>query len=192
MNHIDLFNQIQSEWSSLFTFKSHSDTLEIITPVPTSNGKLVSVFVRHGADPTDCNLIDISDNKWLAEGAYNDLVVRASESLKKEYSVLQWGGEYYKYTDDPKLVPSMVFDMAHFIASAIQERDSWTYCTVRNPEKTGEFVTAMNGVTYSEKAIYSKEEDSWYVARGMLVVTPNVYAWRENAQIPVPPQVSGC
>ena len=62
----DIIEEIIKAFSSLWKIKQRGDSIEIITPVTTSNDSFVSVFLTRRGDE-----YVVTDGGWIDAGVYN-------------------------------------------------------------------------------------------------------------------------
>lgn len=123
----NIFSNIVKSFDSLWSYKIHKDTIEVITPYTTSsNNTFISVFItKQGNDWV------VTDGGWLCMGMYgidhsylNGGATRATKHMLTEYSRLYSISNttakesvfYYKKTSDERLIPNLVFDLSNFIS----------------------------------------------------------------------------
>jgi hypothetical protein len=127
---LEAFDLIKREFCSLFTFKSHGDTLEVITPLASITDKFVSVFVVWQHDK-----IVVADGGRLNGNAYGydetehdkqdkeqiDLITEQyMEHFGVQIKVLEGRSPiYYKSVYDVALLPAAVYDLANFIVCTV-------------------------------------------------------------------------
>ena len=117
----DIIEEIIKAFSSLWKIKQRGDSIEIITPVTTSNDSFVSVFLTRRGDE-----YVVTDGGWIDAGVYNideesninfNSIVN---HFQASYGILSLHARglyyYYKKTDSPIFVPNLVFDVASFIS----------------------------------------------------------------------------
>jgi hypothetical protein len=121
---IDLFNRIKKEYCSLFSYKLHGNTIEVITPFATLTDKFVSVFITIRNDK-----IIVSDGGFIANNLYEvrenhedkDIVDTLLHQYLQNHSILTTvnsnGIVYYKSTDKVELISVAVFDVCNFIVN---------------------------------------------------------------------------
>ena len=127
MEHNAIFDIIKKEFCSLFAFKSHGETLEVITPLATLTDKFISVFITHRG-----NDIIITDGGWITDNIYDcsfvedekDILDNLSKQFLSYFNILTTtvsgrGLFYYKKTNKIEMIPACVFDMANFILSVV-------------------------------------------------------------------------
>lgn len=120
-----LFDSIKETYNALWHVKVLGNSLEIITPVVTTNEAFVSVFVtKRGEEYV------ITDGGWISEGYYEcdmDLQGKAYQRLFQyyieNYGILQTIGHgrtlYYKKAKDRMLVVNAIFELSHFISAVV-------------------------------------------------------------------------
>lgn len=121
----DIFSIIKSAYQSLWQIKNHGNTIELITPVATTNNMFVSVFVtQRGVDYI------VTDGGWLQSDMYecgfnlSGLVYhKVFNYYKENFEILetQSGGRvfYFKRIRNLDMLPNAVFDVSSFIGSAV-------------------------------------------------------------------------
>jgi len=125
-----IFQNVRSEFSHLWQFKARGQSLEIITPFTTSSHKFVSVFLTE----RDGGYI-ISDGGWIDLGIYDNIFSLEDDAFQKlffyyleVYQIKEVTGKdgkkhFYKKTEKPASVPSIVFDLATFISNIISSSE---------------------------------------------------------------------
>nr|WP_296026443.1 hypothetical protein [uncultured Prevotella sp.] len=120
-----IIDEIIQAFSSLWKFRKRGESLEIITPVPTSNDGFVSVFLtRRG------NEYVVTDGGWIDSGLYDveedvtHVVYRKIIQYYLEtYGILSVKAKnlefYYKKTTNPIFIPNLVFDVSAFISGLV-------------------------------------------------------------------------
>lgn len=121
----DLFNSIIETYNSLWHVKVLGESLEIVTPMVTTNDIFVSVFVtRRGEDYV------VTDGGWISAGYYDcDFNILGSAYNKlfqyylENYHIQQTEGHgrkmYYKKVHDKNMVVNCVFELSNFISAVI-------------------------------------------------------------------------
>lgn len=116
-----LFKIIKADFDSLWKMRIRGTTLEIITPFATTNDKFISVFVAKRGDD-----YVVTDGGWIYEGKYDselplldDIYIRVFDYYKVAYGVNEltpndYSIFYYKKTNNPSMISSLVFDLASF------------------------------------------------------------------------------
>lgn len=123
MNNV--FDEIRRAFNSLWEVRLLGDTLEIITPMSTTNDCFVSVFLtkRNG-------YFIVTDGGWISDDYYNNDFCNDDESFNRlftyyitQYSIksTEANGKtyYYKATDEFKLVPNIVYDISTFVSAVV-------------------------------------------------------------------------
>jgi|AntRauTorckE5430_2_1112549.scaffolds.fasta_scaffold03162_3 hypothetical protein len=126
MKHFETYKRIKEEFCHLFNFKSHGNTLEIITPLVTITNKFVSVFITPRGDK-----LIVTDGGWIRQEVYDhsiisddrDIVSTLIQQYKKYYHINQTSGDgnifYFRSIDKIELLSSAVFDIANFIVGVV-------------------------------------------------------------------------
>lgn len=121
----ELFNTIRESYHSLWHFKVLGESLEIVTPMVTTNDNFVSVFVtKRGNDYI------VTDGGWISAGYYEcDINIQGAVYRKlfqyyfENYSILQTFGHgrtlFYKRVTDSCLVVNAVFELSNFISAIV-------------------------------------------------------------------------
>lgn len=119
-----LFNDIIKAFSSLWSFKKRGNSIEIVTPVSTTNDVFVSVFLTMRGDE-----YIVTDGGWIDAGVYDIDEVNNSqlESIishyKSAYGIISLDAKqltfFYKKTNNPLFVPNLVFDVSSFIGGIV-------------------------------------------------------------------------
>lgn len=116
-----LFEYIKADFDSLWKMRMRGTTLEIITPFATTNDKFISVFVAKRGDD-----YIVTDGGWIYEGKYeselpllDDIYIRVFDYYKVTYGISEltpndYSIYYYKKTNNPTMISSLVFDLASF------------------------------------------------------------------------------
>lgn len=121
----ELFNSIKESYNSLWHVKVLGESLEIITPMVTTNDAFVSVFVtKRGNDYV------VTDGGWITAGYYECELDTQRVSYNKllqyymdNYQILQTNGHgrtlFYKKAKDKGLVVNAVFELSNFISAVV-------------------------------------------------------------------------
>lgn len=120
----EIVDEIIRAFSSLWKIKQRGDSIEIITPVSTSNDMFVSVFLtRRGEEYV------VTDGGWIDAGVYNieeDSNINYNSIInhfQTSYGILSLNARglkyYYKKTYSQIFVPNLVFDVSSFISSIV-------------------------------------------------------------------------
>lgn len=124
--NIEMMNQVMSGFHSLWQCKQVEDTIEVCTPLVTATRKFVTLYVgiRNG------NYI-ISDGGDICDGSYDNNVAAVTDFdfselvfYKQYHKVLETRDVnqspiYYKKTQNPAMVGTLVYEMAHFVQSVV-------------------------------------------------------------------------
>ncbi len=126
MNKSATYDIIKRDFCNLFSFKSHGDTLEIITPLTTLTDKFVSVFLTQRGSK-----LIVTDGGYILKEIYehsllhldSDIVNVTIDRYKDFYKVKEKEASgdkfYYQSTDRIELLSSVVFQLAHFILGVV-------------------------------------------------------------------------
>jgi hypothetical protein len=126
MNHINTYERIKKDFCHIFSFKSHGDTLEIVTPFTTLTDKFVSVFVTQRNQKliiTDGGLIgqNLYENNISPEDP--EIVDYVSEQYKKFYNIQETSNKieiyYFRSIQKIELLSAAVFDLVNFIVGTV-------------------------------------------------------------------------
>ena len=120
-----LFQSIIESYNSLWHVKVLGESLEIVTPMVTTNDNFVSVFVTKRGDD-----YVVTDGGWISAGYYDcDLNIQGSAYNKlfqyylENYHIQQTEGHgrtmYYKKVSDYNLVVNCVFELSNFISAIV-------------------------------------------------------------------------
>lgn len=121
----ELFNAIRASYNSLWHVKVLGESLEIVTPMVTTNDSFVSVFVTKRGDD-----YIVTDGGWISAGYYDFEIDNLSPAYNKlfqyyleNYKILQTIGHgrtmYYKRIRDQFLVANAVFELSNFISAVV-------------------------------------------------------------------------
>lgn len=121
----NLFNSIRESYNSLWHVKILGESLEIVTPMVTTNESFVSVFVTKRGDE-----YVVTDGGWISAGYYDCELDAMSTAYNKlfqyyldSYHILQTIGHgrtmYYKKVNDRYLVVNAVFELSNFISAIV-------------------------------------------------------------------------
>lgn len=126
MNDIDIiFEIIKSAYQSLWKIKNHGNTIELITPMVTTNDMFVSVFITRRGDD-----FVVTDGGWIRAGIYEcELDVdgtvfnRVFDYYLNSFDIHETSTKhqvfYYKKINDIDFLPNVVFDVSNFISSVV-------------------------------------------------------------------------
>lgn len=140
---------IQNGYNRIWKSKTHGNTIEIITPVYTTNDLFVSVFITE----RDGKFI-VTDGGWIDSGYY-DVVNNEDLSYKRLFSFYQLQFDikettsvdnkyYYKTADTKELIINCILDVSTFISSVVSasfinfenKRDNLDYKRFGNESNT--------------------------------------------------------
>lgn len=121
----ELFNSIRESYNSLWHIKPLGESIEIVTPMVTTNDAFVSVFVTKRGDD-----YVVTDGGWISAGYYEcdlELMCAAYNKLfqyyLENYNILQTVGHgrtmFYKKVREKNLVVNAVFELSNFISSIV-------------------------------------------------------------------------
>ena len=120
----ELYEYIIKSYQSLWHIKNYDKTIEITTPVATTNDMFVTVFVTKRGDDYIA-----TDGGWIQSGLYECEIQNGNVYKKvfnyylEKFCVQQTLGQghyfYIKKTQRAELLPNIVFDMAYFIGSVV-------------------------------------------------------------------------
>lgn len=121
----EIVDYIIESYNSLWKIKRHGNTMEIITPIATTNNVFVSVFLtRRGED------FVVTDGGWIDSGVYgceagieDAYYQKLFQYYMDDYEIkcLEAKGYlyYYKKVSDPRLVPNIAYDLSTFINAVV-------------------------------------------------------------------------
>lgn len=120
----EIYNYIISSYQALWHVKDYGKTLEITTPVATTNDMFVTVFITKRGDDYVA-----TDGAWIQSGLYEceqpkSVVYRkVFNYYLNKYGIQETSGServfYYKKINKLDLLPNIVFDVANFIGAVI-------------------------------------------------------------------------
>lgn len=126
MNHSKTYERIKKDFCHLFGFKSHGNTLEVITPLVTITDKFVSVFITQRE-----NKLIVTDGGWIFNEVYDNsndhddhqIVTLLINQFKEYYNIKQTKGNenvhYFRAIDKIELLSATVFDLANFVVGVV-------------------------------------------------------------------------
>jgi len=170
-NNIEIFKTVKEEFCSLWAYKERGETLEIITPLSTTNSKLVSVFLTKRGD----NYI-ITDGGWIENGEYglkpdleDELYLRIYNHYSQYYNIetlVHRGSKYYyKSINDVSLISSIVYDLAHFMISIVSTSQIQFYDEKEKSERklfNMEANSFLTSFLHKDKVLFNKELSQEY------------------------------
>ncbi|GAB3333545.1 hypothetical protein GCM10027299_41190 [Larkinella ripae] len=122
----EIYNDIRTAFGQLWTVKERGKSLEIITPYTTTTQKFISVFLSYKDDE-----YIVSDGGWIDNGFYENAYNLEDDTFRKiahhyfnAFGIKEIKGSsqrtyFYKKTITAIAVPSLVFDLANFIAAMV-------------------------------------------------------------------------
>ena len=121
----ELFSLIRESYSSLWRVKVLGESLEIVTPMVTTNDMFVSVFITKRGDD-----YVVTDGGWVSLGYYDNEVEARGHAYQKlfqyyidSYDIMQLIGHgrtfYYKKAKEPRMVVNAVFELSNFISGVV-------------------------------------------------------------------------
>lgn len=121
----DIFDIIKETFNSLWSVKKYGKTIEIVTPLFTTNDCFVSIFIteRNGR-------YIVTDGGWISDSYYNNFFDNDDEYYQKlftfykeRYLINETESKsrtyYFKSTDKKELVPNIAFEMTSFISAVV-------------------------------------------------------------------------
>lgn len=179
-SNIDIFKLIKEEFCSLWSYKEKGNTLEIITPLSTTNSKLISVFLTKKED----NYI-ITDGGWIESGEYglkpdteDEIYLRIYDHYCHYYdikSIIHNSTKYYyKSVDDITLLSSIVYDVSHFMISIISTSQIQFYDEKEKSEREHFRAEANSFITSfvnKDKVLFNKELSRDYNVKFNAIIT---------------------
>ncbi|MFA6201419.1 MAG: hypothetical protein WC679_13540 [Bacteroidales bacterium] len=179
----ELINDIIDSFNSLWKIKERGNSIEIVTPIATTNNMFVSVFLTKRD-----NEYVVTDGGWIDNETYECEISFEDESYSKlfeyylnDYEIrrLEAKGKifYYKKTSNPLLVPNLVYDLSNFI-NAIISASFIQFKSHKERENIGRFKKEANAFLKSfveEKDIKTNYaiHDSLSGVRFNAVITKN-------------------
>lgn len=144
-----IIEDIIRSYNTLWKIKERGNTIEIVTPIATTNNLFVSVFLTIRGDE-----YVITDGGWTDSGIYECDILFEDEYYYKlfqyyldEYEIqsLEAKGKmfYYKKTTNPLIVPNLVYDLSNFI-NAIISASFIQFQTNKERENIGRFKKQAN------------------------------------------------
>ena len=121
-----LYEDIVATFGNLWSFKKREKSIEIITPFATTNHRFISVFLT-----IQGNEYIVSDGGWINQGVYENnfnldedcykkIILYYEDVFKiKETINASKTTYFYKKTNNPIAVASIVFDLSHFISTIV-------------------------------------------------------------------------
>lgn len=121
----ELFNSIRESYNSLWHVKILGESLEIVTPMVTTNENFVSVFITKRGDD-----FVVTDGGWISAGYYECDLDTLGTIYKKllqyyidNYGIKQTQGHgrtfYYKKEREKSMVVNAVFELSNFISAVV-------------------------------------------------------------------------
>jgi hypothetical protein len=126
MLYENIYSDIIKQFDSLWQFKERGKTLEIISPIATTNDKFVSVFLtKRGKQYIVSDSGWVNNSNYGIEPPYEDACFeKIYNHFIKSFDIEETQGinnntVYYKKTENENMIPSVIFDMAHFVSSIV-------------------------------------------------------------------------
>lgn len=121
----DIIEYIIHSYNSLWKIKKHGNTIEVITPVATTNNFFVSVFLTKREDE-----YIVTDGGWIDSGVYecktgfeDVYYYKLFQYYLEDYEIQQLQAKghiyYYKKISNVRLVPNLVYDLSNFINAVV-------------------------------------------------------------------------
>lgn len=121
----DIIKYIIDSYNSLWKIKKYRKTIEVITPVATTNNFFVSVFLTQRGDE-----YIVTDGGWIDSGVYEcemgfeDIYFyKLFQYYLEDYEIQQLEAQghiyYYKKIEDVRLIPNLVYDLSNFINAVV-------------------------------------------------------------------------
>lgn len=132
MNSQAIFEDVKSQFDSLWSTKQRGEVLEVSTPFATTNNKFISVFIEKDKNGDKDDYI-ISDGGWLAGGEYESYPNKmncASPTYAKIFNyfkeellihpmIVKGMPTYLKSVNRKDLIAGAVHDLAHFLSVVV-------------------------------------------------------------------------
>lgn len=123
----DVYNEIKRSFNALWQMRVRGHSIEVVTPVTTSTGVFVSVFITMRG-----NQYVVTDGAWVHTGMYDCDIPLADPIFDKIYSFYKeeyrvndvFSNDrtfYFKKTERFELVPNLVFDLSNFIRAIVSD-----------------------------------------------------------------------
>ncbi|MDR1455406.1 MAG: hypothetical protein LBJ01_07130 [Tannerella sp.] len=120
-----VFEHIVKSYHSLWNFKIHGNSIEVITPASTTGDMFVSVFITQKKGE-----YIVTDGGWVNDEYYGVSMPREAQCFDRLftcyyefYRISETEGKgkifYYKKTNDFNLVPNLVYDLSNFISAIV-------------------------------------------------------------------------
>lgn len=121
----ELFNSIKETYNSLWHVKVLGESIEIVTPMATTEDSFVTVFVTKRGDE-----YVVTDGGWISAGYYDmDPLIQGTAYNKlfqyylDSFDIRQTNGYgrtlYYKKVRERALVVNAVFEIMHFVGAVV-------------------------------------------------------------------------
>ena len=139
-----IIEDIISSYNSLWKIKYHGKTIEIVTPIATTNNIFVSVFLTQRD-----NEFVITDGGWIDGGIYECEIALEDRNYYKlfqyymdDYDIQYLNAKgriyYYKKINSAQLVPNLIYDVSSFI-NAVISSSFISFEEKKEREETGVF-----------------------------------------------------
>lgn len=178
-----LYDDIVSTFGNLWSFKKRGKSIEIITPFATTNHRFVSIFLTmQGNDYV------VSDGGWIEQGIYDNNFNLDEDCYKKiifhyqdvfnikETKNASKTTYFYKKTNNPTSVASIVFDLSHFISTIVSL--SFVEYTEKEEKETKERFNKkannyLNSIVSSEQIKFNSPVDENKKIRFNAIISKN-------------------
>ena len=179
----EIVKNIIASYNSLWKVKIHGSTIEIVTPIATTNNIFVSVFLtRRG------NEYIVTDGAWIDSGMYETEIGFEDTYYQKlfnyymdDYQIKATNTHgyiyYYKKITDLRLIADVVYDLSNFI-SVVVSSSFIPFEERKEREQIGRF--KRNANNYLSQFVDEKSLKKNYSIHDGLVIKFNAVLIRKN------------
>lgn len=180
----DIIKHIIHSYNSLWKIKKYGKTIEVITPVATTNNFFVSVFLTKRGDE-----YVVTDGGWIDSGMYEcDMRLedvyysKLFQYYLEDYEIQHLEAKgyiyYYKKVKDVRFVPNLVYDLSNFI-NAVVSSSFITFEEKKEKERIGKFRHDAN-IFIKEMVSDKNLKTNSYIHESISSIKFNVVVFKRN------------
>ena len=180
----EIIDYIIRSYNALWKVKKYGNTIEIVTPISTTNNMFVSVFLTKRGDE-----YVITDGGWIDSGMYECEVglediyySRLFQYYLEDYDIQCLDAKgyiyYYKKVADARFVPNVVYDLSNFI-NAVVSASFITFEERKEKEHTGKF--KREATSYIKSLVEEKNiKTNFYIHESISMIRFNAVVYKRN------------
>lgn len=180
----EIVNYIIHSYNALWKVKKHGNTIEVVTPISTTNNIFVSVFLtKRGEEYV------VTDGGWIDSGVYecevgfeDEYYSRLFHYYIEDYEIryLEAKGHiyYYKKVTDARFIPNLVYDLSSFI-NAVVSASFITFEERKGKEHAGKF--KREATSYIKSLVNEKNlKTNCYIHESISMIRFNAVVFKRS------------